>query len=166
MSFESLSDSFIEMLLYCPKTLVKTHNRNKHKEGHLQVNYSLLSPDHAGFKFEVYKRQNLRPGMEDDFSCGISLLAPSGEMLTLRRYNGPSHNHLNHLELERLGYICHIHTATERYISANRKAEGFAVPTTKYKTVEGALHCLVTDCCISGIATEADDVLQTKLFDV
>jgi hypothetical protein len=56
--------------------------------------------------------------------------------------------------------------ATEKYIKANRKAEGFAMATDKYDTVEGALHCLVTDCKISGINTTPDNTSQTKLFDL
>jgi len=103
--------------------------------------------------------------MEDDFSCGISWLAPNGETLTLKRYNGPNHDHLNHLEKVRLGYTSHIHMATEKYIKANRKAEGFAIATNRYLTVEGALHCLVTDCKISGISITPHNTRQTKLFD-
>jgi hypothetical protein len=37
--------------------------------------------------------------------------------------------------------------------------------TDRYNTVEGALHCLVTDCKISGISTTPDNMSQTKLFD-
>ena len=72
--------------------------------------------------------------MEEDFSCGISWVAPNGETLTLKRYNGSNHNHANHLEKVKLGYTCHIHIATEKYISANRKAEGFAEATERYNT--------------------------------
>jgi len=108
--------------------------------------------------------QNKREGMEDDFSCGISWLAPNGETLTLKRYNGPNHNHPNHLEKEELGYESHVHIATEKYIKANRKAEGFAEKTDRYETVEGALHCLVTDCNISGMQTSPDN-MSPKLFE-
>ncbi len=88
--------------------------------------------------------------MEDDFSCGISWVSPSGEVLTLKRYNGPNHDHPNHLEKTRVGYNCHIHIATEKYIKANKKAEGFAEATKRYNSLDGALHCLITDCKISG----------------
>jgi hypothetical protein len=77
----------------------------------------------------------------------------------------PNHDHPNYLEKVKLGYTCHIHIATERYIKANRKAEGFAEATNRYNTVEGALHCLVTDCKISEISTTLDNTSQTKLFD-
>ena len=90
-------------------------------------------------------------------------MAPNGETLTLKRYNGSSHNHPNKLENVKLGYNCHIHIATEKYILANRKAEGFAEVTDRYDSLEGALHCLVNDCKISGINTLPDITNQTKL---
>jgi hypothetical protein len=165
MAFESLTDDKIADLINCPKHLTNPQAKSKNKEGHEQVNFRAVALDDSGHEFEIYKRQNLRDGMEDDFSCGISWLAPNGETLTLKRYNGSSHDHLNHLEKLRLGYTCHIHMATEKYIKANRKAEGFAMATDRYNTVEGALHCLVTDCRISGISTTPDNMSQTKLFD-
>lgn len=80
----------------------------------------------------------------------------------LLRYNGPSHFHPNWLEKQDLHHVCHVHRATERYIQANRKADGYAEVTQRYRTVKGALHELVTDCRIEGLTTEADS--QTDLF--
>lgn len=165
MAFESITDEKIAELLNCPKHLKNPQARSKQKAGHEQFNYKAVALDGTGHEFVIYKRQNLRVGMEDDFSCGISWVALSGETLTLKRYNGPSHNHANYLEKEKLGYICHIHIATEKYIKANRKAEGFAIKTEEYTTVDGALHCLVTDCKLSGIVTNPDFPNQTNLFD-
>ena len=164
MAFESITDKIIQELFACRKRLTNPHARSRLKDGHEQVNYKALALDESGHQFEVYKRQNMRNGMEDDFSCGISWLAPNGETLTLKRYNGPNHNHPNHLEKEMLKYESHIHLATEKYIKANRKAEGFAEKTDRYKTVDGALHCLVTDCNISGIQTSPDNA-DPKLFE-
>jgi hypothetical protein len=165
MAFESLNDDVIADLLNCPKRLRNPHSKSKVKDGHEQINYKVHATDDSGHEFEVYKRQNLREAMEDDFSCGISWVAPNGETLTLKRYNGPSHDHPNHLENIKLGRNCHIHFATEKYIKANRKAEGFADVTKRYNSVEGAFHCLVTDCKISGIQTTPDDISQLKLFE-
>ena len=72
-------------------------------------------------------------------------------------------NKSNFLENAKLGYNCHIHLATEKYIRANWKAEGFAEISKRYNTVEGAFHCLVIDCKITGIQTKPDDVSQIKL---
>lgn len=165
MAFESLTDDKIVDLLNCPKHLTNPQTRSKNKDGHEQVNYKVSAIDGSGHEFEVYKRQNLRDGMEDDFSCGISWVAPNGETLTLKRYNGSNHDHPNHIERINLGYNCHVHIATEKYIKANRKAEGFAEVSNRYNSIEGALHCLVTDCKISGIQTTPDDSSQLKLFE-
>lgn len=165
MAFESLTDVKIDGLLSCPKQLNNPNARIKTKEKHEQVNYSVVATDGSDYQFELYKRQNTMLGMEDDFSCGISWVSPSGETITLKRYNGASHDHPNHLENERLGHSCHIHKATEKYIKANRKPEGYAEKTERYTTVDGALHCLVTDCNISGITTTPDITNQTNLFD-
>lgn len=165
MAFESLTDQKINELLTCSKRLTNPNARSKAKEGHEQVNYKATALDSSGHEFEIYTRQNKRDGMEDDFSCGISWLAPNGETLTLKRYNGPSHPHTNHLEKDKLDKACHIHLATEKYIKANRKAEGFAEETERYKTLDGALHCLVNDCNVSGIQTSQDTTSQTKLFE-
>lgn len=165
MAFESITDEKINFLLKCPKHLSNPQVRTKDIEGRLQANYNVVATDGSGHKFEVYKRQNTRSGMENDFSCGINWVAPNGESLTLARYNGSSHSHPNHIEKTRLGYSCHIHMATERYIQANKKPEGYAEETNRYNTLEGALHCLVTDCNISGIQTKPDNTNQTSLFD-
>jgi len=165
MAFESLTDDKIADLLNCPKKLTNPQAKTKEKDGHEQVNFNVIALDDTGHKFEVYKRQNLRAGMEDDFSCGISWIALNGEILTLKRYNGSSHNHPNHLEKVKLGYNCHIHIATEKYIKANRKAEGFAEITDRYNSLDGALHCLIEDCKISNIKTTSDSTNQTRLFE-
>lgn len=156
MSFESLTDNKIAELLKLPKRVVNPNIRQKIKDGKEQFNYILSCIGKDKYKFELYTRQNMREGMEDDFSCGLSWVASNGESLTLCRYNGPSHDHPNHLENEQLGYNCHIHKTTEKYINANRKPEGFAEFTKRYSTLKGAFHCLVNDCNISGISTEQD----------
>ncbi|MBU3677576.1 MAG: hypothetical protein FGM54_10435 [Chitinophagaceae bacterium] len=165
MSLERITDEFISTLLSCPKRISNPQTRAKQKEGHEQLNYLTKAIDDSGFEFVIYTRQNLRKGMEDDFSCGIRWVAPSGETLTLKRYNGPSHKHANQLEKEVLPYACHIHTASEKYLNANKKAEGYAEITERYTTLQGALRCLLHDCCVSGLNIAPDDSTQTKLFN-
>ena len=98
MAFESLTDEKILELLTCAKHCTHPNTRVKNKSGHEQVNYKLVAVDETNRKFEVYKRQNIREGMEDSYSCGISWIGPNGETITLRRYNGPGHVHPNQLE--------------------------------------------------------------------
>jgi hypothetical protein len=164
MAFESVTDEKIAELIAVPKQVMNPGARPKAKDGREQYNYKLKASgnEEYEYEFELYTRQNLREGMENDFSCGISWIAPNGEGLTFKRYNGPSHNHLNHLERAKIGYACHIHTATAKYIKANRKAEGYAEATDRYNSLRGALHCLVGDCNISGLKTEPDQTKQTE----
>ncbi len=164
MAFESFTDDKIMDLLNCPKRLTNPQARIKEISGHEQLNYKVEAEDGSGNIFQVYKRQNKRQGMEDDFSCGISWVSPNGETITLKRYNGSSHSHPNHLEGTKLGYETHIHFATEKYIKANRKPDGFAEASDKYNTLDGAFHCLIKDCKISDIETKPDDTTQQKLF--
>jgi hypothetical protein len=166
MAFESITDDKIADLLNCPKILVNPQTRARLKDGHKQLNYKAVATNSSKYQFEIYLRQNLREGMEDDFSCGISWIAPNGETLTLKRYNGASHNHYNQLEKNRLGYTCHIHIATEKYIKANRKAEGFAQATNRFMSASGAFHCLIVDCKITGIPTNPDIMGQPNLFNL
>lgn len=165
MAFESLTDDKIMDLLNCPKQFTNPQSRKKVLDGSEQVNYKVVATDDSGHIFQVYLRQNIRPNMEKDFSCGISWISPNGEAITLKRYNGASHPHKNHLEGEVFKYTHHIHFATEKYILSNRKADGYAQLTDRYNTLNGAFHCLVTDCKIVGISTEPDDTTQTNLFE-
>jgi hypothetical protein len=96
----------------------------------------------------------------DLFVDSIDLASFGFKHITFKEEGRPPY-HPNHLENEKLGYTCHIHKATERYILANRKPEGFAVKTKQYYTLKGAIHCLVHDCNITGLQTEQD---LPKLF--
>lgn len=157
MGYESLSDEKIEALLSSPKRITNPNCKDTVKPSHIQRNYNVISPD--GQEYTLYFRQNKI--VEDDFSCGLLWHMPSGDQITLVRYNGSSHYHPNHIEETELDYACHIHKATERYIKAGKKPEGYAEETTRYHTVNGALHCLVIDCKITGLTTEPD---QPDLF--
>ncbi len=165
MAFESVTDNKISELISMSKRVTNPGSRSKTKEGHEQYNYKLKSETDEDLEFEFYTRQNLREGMEEDFSCGISWLAPNGESFTLKRYNGPAHTHKNQIEGNLLEYKPHIHLSTEKYVRANRKAEGFAEETNRYNSLKGAVYCLVTDCNISGIITQPDNAAQTELFE-
>lgn len=163
MAFESITDEKIKELLLMPKRVINPTTRARIKDGHEQYNFKVRALGDVEYQMTLYTRKNLRNGMDDDFSCGLCWNAPNGETLTLARYNGASHSHSNHLENEVLSFECHIHHATEKYIKANRKPEGFAQTTDRYQSMNGALHCLVSDCKISGIPTTRD---EPYLFNV
>jgi hypothetical protein len=152
MGVEAITDAKIDRLLTTDKRVANPQARETDKGSHLQTNYRVVSPD--GYEFNLYVRQNKR--IPEDFSCGLLWNMPSGESLTLIRYNGSSHFHLNRIEGNEVDYKCHVHEATERYISAGLKPEGFARECNRYQSLGGALHCLVGDCNISGLSTKPD----------
>ncbi len=165
MAFESITDARIGELLAIPKEVTNANVREKTKPGHSQRTYRVRATDGSDITFELFVRQNTAVGMEDDFSAGLNLIAPNGDTLILCRYNGASHWHPNHLEGTRVERGCHIHLATERYVRAGKKAEGFAEATDRYTTVQGALHCLCRDRNITGIRTQPDATKQIGMFD-
>jgi len=160
MSFESLTQDQISDLIKCEKRLIKASRKitiNKVEMG----SFDLVATDQSGYKFSVYSRQNLR--LPNDYSCGIHWLV-DGERFTFRRYNGSNHNHRNKLQKTSIGFVTHMHTASEMYIRANLKPEGFAEPCDRYKTLNGALMCLVFDLKIIGMQATLDEMTQMSFF--
>ena len=153
MGYESITDQKIDELLELPKSVTNPKAREMTKGLHLQQNFTVKSA--SGQEFTLYLRQN--NVIADDFSCGLLWHMPSGESLTIVRYNGSSHFHPNRLEETEIDFDCHIHKATQRYIESGLKPEGFATVSTKYSTLNGALHCLVTDCNITGLPTTPEN---------
>jgi hypothetical protein len=121
----------------CP--LDKMSQRNLHKRKDFDL--TCLS----GNKFLVAVRQScLNPF---DFSVILGYYLPqSYTVFRLRRYNGKSHTHCNHLERETPFYDFHIHTATERYQRRGFREEHFAEITNRYWSLESAIKCLLMDC--------------------
>lgn len=152
MTIESITEEQIKKLLEMPKRVKNPGARSIEKGIHQQKNYRVIGDDETSFI--LYLRQNTK--IREDYSCGLSWNMPSGDVLTLVRYNGPSHNHKNHIEGDVLDLRCHIHRATKQYIDSGRKPEGYAEETSKYSSLSGALDSLVNDCMITGISTDPD----------
>lgn len=98
-----------------------------------------------GNLFYIHTRQavqNIR-----DFSVILSVenIITTGSFI-LRRYNGNSHWHSNPLEKEARFRAFHIHYATERYQSVNRKPEHYAQAASNFADIVSALECMITDC--------------------
>lgn len=140
MNFDQLTDQNIEDLIKLPKQVRNPAARWYEKPGHKQRNFSIIAESHA---FTIYQRQSLFD--ESDFSCGLKVIRPDGQPLTLLRYNGCSHIHGD------IQFACHIHRATEKAILAGKKPEFHAEATALYHTLDGALACLLKDACISGL---------------
>jgi hypothetical protein len=158
MSFESLTDEKIQQLLKTPKRVTNPKARRGCGRESYERDHNVKSDDESE-DFVLFTRQNKT--VAENFSCGLRWIAPGSEGLILARYNGASHPHPNHLEGHTLQFVPHIHLTTERYLRANLKPEGFAEETTKYRTLEGALHELVGDLNVVGLDTRPD---QPELF--
>lgn len=153
MAWDSLTDEMIALWLKAPKHVTNPKGREATKAKHLERNYS-VSAD-SGEKFSLYVRQSTI--IAGAFSCGLAIEMPGQERLTLCRYNGNDHPHINPIEQQRMDFCCHIHRATARYIAAGRKPESYAEKTDRYHTVNGALACLLSDCNIRGLDSPHDE---------
>lgn len=161
MSLETLTDKKVASLLSCPKHVENPGARETMEAKHRKRNFRVVSDDGA-HRFTIFVRQSTR--IPNGFSAGLLWHAKSGEDIVLLRCNGSDHFHPNVLEGERIGYQCHIHIATERYVQAGRKAEGFAEATTTYRTLAGALHELVRRANITGLRTEPEGPETQDMF--
>ena len=148
-----LSNDEINTLRAGRKKVTNPGARWTEKPGrHKQRNHLAESED--GKRFRVYLRQNL----DDlrDFSCGLALVHKGGKPVSLVRYNGSSHAHGD------IAYRCHIHRATSEALAAGKKIDSHAEETDRYKTLDGALACLIDDCGIQGLTSRHD---ERDIFD-
>ena len=122
------------------ETLFQTKDKKGHKEQELSL------PRSDGSQFKVILRQNRINPL--DFSLILAYIPPKTTALfRLQRYNGKSHQHTNKIERETF-YKFHIHQATERYQLAGFDEDGFAVVSSEYADIHGALDCFIKDCFI------------------
>jgi len=147
MAIEEITSGKLQELRAIPKRVKNPQARRRAEEKHERVDYEVTA-EQGKSKFRIYMRRHLTDA--EDFSCGIRWLMPSGETLTLARYNGPSHIH------DDIEYECHIHLATEEAIAQGQKPERHAEQSDQYRTLDGALHCLLTDFKVSGLNRRAD----------
>ena len=143
----SLSDMQIAELLEEPKSLPANWDsmmRLKAKRGHDEREIDVVGD--AGNDFRLILRRNKVNIL--DFSVIIAVLDPnSNQVFRLRRHNGRSHEHTNHLEGESF-YDFHIHMATARYQRPGSREDGYAEPTDRYADFEGALATLLDDSAL------------------
>ena len=119
----------------------RSRSKLRPKRGHEERNLELASG--AGNEFCVVLRKNTINAL--DFSIILAVRVPnSNTIFRLRRYNGKSHEHTNHIEGDTF-YDFHIHVATERYQEIGTREDAYAEPTDRYGDFHGALECLLDD---------------------
>lgn len=113
----------------------------KPKRGHSETQLVIPAPNS---EFRIIIRKSLLDPL--DFSVILGYMIPKTNYLfRLRRYNGNSHEHTNHLENETFfGY--HIHMATLRYQQYGFNEDEFAVQSNNYTDTSQAINCLIKDC--------------------
>ena len=109
------------------------------KRGHNERHLDLIGDASGEFRV-ILRRSRFNPL---DFSVILAIRVPrSSQIFRLRRYNGRSHEHTNHIEDETF-YDFHIHFATERYQEIGAREDAYAEP--RYSDFDGALRCLIDD---------------------
>lgn len=139
-----LADNEIDALISEAKPLEPGYGSKlqlKVKLGHKEREMTILG---ATGDFKIILRQSLLN--QFDFSAILGFTPKNSSLVfRLRRYNGKSHEHTNKLERETF-YDFHIHYATERYQQSGLREDAYAVATSRYADLQGALDCLFVDC--------------------
>lgn len=126
-----------------------------------QLSIELVSVEHD-YLFNFYIRQSVLH--ENNFSCGISLVESGENDITLARYNGSHHIHVNKLDGQRFEFVCHIHEANEECLKVAKKIEDYAIATDRYNSLSGAIQCILQDYNIIDINL-GQLIEQGGLFD-
>lgn len=110
-----------------------------------QIQRTLEIAGESGNKFRLIIRQNSNNPL--DFSAILAVFhETSTQCFRLRRYNGRSHEHTNHIEGDKF-YDFHIHYATERYQTVEgAREDSYAEKTDRYHDCHSAFSCLLSDC--------------------
>lgn len=111
------------------------------KQGHQECSIDIAGESGSNFRL-ILRRSRI---VWVDFSIILALLIPqSNQVFRLRRCNGKSHQHTNHIEGD-FFYDFHIHMATERYQSIGLREDAYAEVTTEYSDFSRALNCMLRD---------------------
>jgi hypothetical protein len=145
---EIVTDAHLTTLRALAKSITNPRARPKDVEQMRRRNFEVVSLD-GHQRFAVYTRLNLL--MASDYSAGIRWIRPSGDEVPLARYNGPSHEHTNRIERDRMSFQTHVHLATERYQQAGYKTDGFARAINDYQDIDSALVVLCREWNIEGL---------------
>lgn len=106
-----------------------------------------------GSDFRLFIRQNEVWPL--DFTVGLRFVDKNDLHYVLRRFNGPSHQHTNHLEKRNGDANCsfkgafHVHMATERYQRAGMLIDGYAEISNKFANQDQAMDLLLKQCAFS-----------------
>jgi hypothetical protein len=133
-------------------TRLQLRDKRGHKERELEVQGA------DGNQFRLILRQSDFNSL--DFSLILAVQPKDTNLLfRLRRYNGKSHQHTNHIEKNTF-YDFHIHMATVRYQDFGTREDAYAEPTDRFTDFYSALNCMLQDC-----GFDVPKGLEEKLFE-
>ncbi|MBW7996718.1 MAG: hypothetical protein FVQ81_09175 [Candidatus Glassbacteria bacterium] len=142
---KELTDDWIEELLREEKRLPPDYKkrltlkiRNRNKEAQLE-----LEGENGN-----YFRLLLRQSQHNHLSFSVILAycpQETNRIIILRRYNGNTHEHTNHLEKETFRGF-HKHTATEKYVDSPWKDETYAELSKSFFDLDSALSLMLQEC--------------------
>jgi len=139
-----LSEEEIGSLIQEPKPfpeglspLIKMSEFNKHRRKEIKVVCE------SGHEFVINVRQAVMAPM--NFSVILAYELPNfHRQFRLCRYNG-KHEHTNPIEKHKFD-CTHVHSATERYQELGGREDLFAMPDSRYYSLESAIQCFLADC--------------------
>lgn len=134
------SDSEIDKLISCPKTITVAPARNMKLVGaDFRNNAEMAASDETKGSFSMFMRR--LEDFPEDFSIGLIYKPNDGRAeITLLRMNG-KHGEFNAKgDLNHPHWKFHIHKATERAQDEGRLPEKYAEETTEFASYEEALR--------------------------
>lgn len=161
MAKEDLTEDRLRHLIRLDKRVVNPNAKQRPEGRHLRTDYRVVSVE-GGVEFAMFTRQSSR--LATSYSAGLRWLPPGEESVMLVRCNGSSHEHTNSIEGDKLSFVCHVHTATERYLSINKRDEGYAEYASAYSDLPGALLHLLEICNVTGFGAESESGNQLRLL--
>lgn len=127
-----------------PADFHKIPGNVKIKGGHKECSMEISGESGSKFRF-LFRQSRFN---QFDFSVILMYYILNTNILfRLRRYNGKSHQHENHIEHDGKIYGFHIHKATQRYQERpGLREDGFAEITDRYSDYRMAVMCMIKDC--------------------
>jgi hypothetical protein len=153
-----LSDSEIERLIRCPKTIIDQPSREEKEEGQHYRNDMKLVSVTGQEVFSVYFRRHQT--FSENFSIGL-VYHPAeikGELLLFRCNGQHGSTIFGHHK------SCHIHKPTEDLLRQGRKSETAIEITNAYNGYEQAVVFFAKHCNIAGRCDYIDNFKQLPLF--
>lgn len=139
------TDEEIQKFLKEPKILPEDYHETlklKPRYGHNVASIKINGQDNS--KFTI----SLRQCIQDKFNYSAILgyeIPGTSTIFRLRRYNSKSHEHTNKIEKVTF-FDYHVHIATQRYQENGLREDEYAIRTSSYIDLHGALQALINEC--------------------